>query len=109
MLRHVHFVFHIGGVIASEVASSTVDIGGLESPSGPTKDYKTGICGSSANHASLKRKGKDNLPVPYNKFTNLEYKTLNNDVSFAVQYIIIFVFRKYISGFFLLLNNTVSW
>ena len=66
------------------------------------------MCGFSANHASLKRKGKDNLPVPYNKFTNLEYKTLNNDVSFAVQYIIIFVFRKYISGFFLLLNNTVS-
>ena len=66
------------------------------------------MCGFSANHASLKRKGKDNLPVPYNKFTNLEYKTLKNDVSFAVQHIIIFVFRKYISGFFLLLNNTVS-
>jgi hypothetical protein len=101
MLRHVHFVFPIGGVIASEVASSAEDIGGLESPSVPTKDYKTGMCCFSANHAALKRKGKDNLPVPYNKFTNLEYKTLNNDVSFAVQYIIIFVFRKCVSGFFL--------
>ena len=101
MLRFVHFLFRIGGVIASEVASSTVDIDGLESPSGPTKDNKTGMCGFSANHASLKRKGKDNFPAPYNKFTNLEYKTLNNDVSFAVQYIIIFVFRKCVSGFFL--------
>jgi hypothetical protein len=108
VLRFVHFLFRIGGVIASEVASSAVDIGGLESTSVPTKDYKTGICGFSANHAALKRKGKDNLPVPYNKFTNLEYKTLKNDVSFAVQHIIIFVFRKYISVFFLLLNNTVS-
>jgi hypothetical protein len=72
VLRHVHFVFRIGGVIASEVASSTVDIDGLESPSGPTKDNKTGMCGFSANHASLKRKGKDNLPVTFYGLTSTE-------------------------------------
>ena len=42
------------------LASSTVDCE-LESRSGQTKDYKTGICCFSAKHAALRRKIKDRL------------------------------------------------
>jgi hypothetical protein len=51
---------HIGGVIVSVLTSSAVDRG-VESRSGQTKSYKTGICYFSAKHAALRRKNKDCL------------------------------------------------
>ena len=48
----------IGGVMVSVLASSAVDRG-FEPRSGHTKDYKIGMCCSSAKHAALKRKNKD--------------------------------------------------
>jgi hypothetical protein len=49
---------HIGGVIASMLASSAVDRG-FEPQSGQTKDDKIGICTFSAKHAALRRTSKD--------------------------------------------------
>jgi hypothetical protein len=55
----VKFVFdknignRISGVMVSVLASSAVDRG-LEPRSGQTKDYKTGICGFSAKHITLR-------------------------------------------------------
>ena len=49
---------HIGGVMASVLASSPVDRG-FEPRSGQTKDYEFGICCFSAKHAALRRKRKD--------------------------------------------------
>ena len=43
-----------GGVMVSIVASSAVDCE-FESWSGQSKDYKIGICCSSAKHAALSR------------------------------------------------------
>ena len=40
------------------LASSEADRG-FEPRSGQTKDYEIGICCFSANHAALRRKGKD--------------------------------------------------
>jgi hypothetical protein len=51
-------VYNIGGVMVSVLASSVIDHV-LEPRSGQTKDYKIGICGFSAKHASLRRKSKD--------------------------------------------------
>jgi hypothetical protein len=51
---------HIDDVMISVLASSAVDRG-FELRSGRTKDYKIGICCSSAKHASLRRKSKDRL------------------------------------------------
>ena len=48
----------IGGVMASMLASSTVDRG-FEPLSGQTKDYKIGSCCFSAKYAALRRKSKD--------------------------------------------------
>ena len=48
----------IGGVMVSVLASITVDRG-FEPKSGQTKDYNNGMCCFSANHATLRRKGKD--------------------------------------------------
>ena len=48
---------HIGGVMVSMLASGAVDFG-FEPRSGPTKDYKIGICCFSSKHAALRRKSK---------------------------------------------------
>jgi hypothetical protein len=52
------FIDRIGGVMVSVIASSAVDRG-LESRSGKTKDYKSGICCFSAKHTALRSKSKD--------------------------------------------------
>ena len=49
---------HIGGVMASVLTSSTVDLG-CEPPSGQTKDWKIDICYFSSMYAALGRKSKD--------------------------------------------------
>jgi hypothetical protein len=49
---------HIGGVMASVLASSAVDRG-FDPRSGQTNHYKIGICCSSPKHAALRRKNKD--------------------------------------------------
>ena len=49
---------HIGGVMVSMLTSSAGDHG-FEPQSGQTKDYKIGICCSSAKHTSLRSKSKD--------------------------------------------------
>ena len=49
---------HIGGVMASVLASYVVDLG-LNPWSGQTKDNKIGICYFSAKHTTLRQKGKD--------------------------------------------------
>ena len=54
--------YRIGGVIVSVLASSAVDRG-FEPRSDQTKDYKTGSCCFSANHAALRRKCKDWLAL----------------------------------------------
>ena len=48
----------IDGVMFSVPASSTVDCG-FKYQSGSTKNYETGICCFSTNHAALKSKRKD--------------------------------------------------
>ena len=48
----------VGDVMASMLASSAVDRG-LESRSGQTKDYESGICCFSAKPTALRRKSKD--------------------------------------------------
>ena len=52
------FLYRIGGVMVSVLASSAVDCG-FEPRSGQTKDYKIGICCFSAEYAALRRKSKD--------------------------------------------------
>jgi hypothetical protein len=47
------FVNRIGSVMVSVLALSAVDRG-FEPRSGQTKDYKIGICCTSAKHASLR-------------------------------------------------------
>ena len=54
--------------MVSVLASSAVDRG-FEPRSGPTKDYKIGICCFSANHAVLRRKSKDFLALNQNNVT----------------------------------------
>jgi hypothetical protein len=48
----------IGGVMVSVLASSAVDRW-FEPQLGQTKDYKIGICCSSAKHTALRKKNKD--------------------------------------------------
>jgi hypothetical protein len=52
------FVNRISGVMVSVLALSAVDRG-FEPRSGQTKDYKIGICCTSAKHASLRNNSKD--------------------------------------------------
>ena len=54
--------------MVSVLASSAVDRG-FEPRSGPTKDYKIGICCFSANHVVLRRKSKDLLALNQNNVT----------------------------------------
>ena len=49
---------YVCGVMASVLASSTVDRG-FEPQSGQPKDYEISICCFSTKHISLKRKSKD--------------------------------------------------
>ena len=58
----MHFIFifflHIGGIMASVLASTAVDRG-FEPQSDQTKDYTIGLCCFSAKHAALRIKSKD--------------------------------------------------
>ena len=60
----------IGSVIVSVLASSAVDRG-FESRSSQTKDYKIDMCCFSAEHAALRRKGKDWLARNQDNFSVL--------------------------------------
>jgi hypothetical protein len=55
--KNLYLPNHIGGVMVSILALSTIDRG-LEPRSGQTKDYKLGICCFSAKHAALRSKSK---------------------------------------------------
>ena len=57
---HFWTTVHSGGVLVRVIASNAVDHG-FDPWSGPTKDYKSGICCFSAKHATLRRKSKDRL------------------------------------------------
>ncbi len=52
------FIYRIGGVMVSVLASSAVDRG-FGPRSGQIKDYKIGICCFSAKHTALRRKSND--------------------------------------------------
>ena len=62
---------HIGGVMVSMLTSSAGDHG-FEPQSGQTKDYKIGICCSSAKHTSLRSKSKDWLAWNQNNVSRVE-------------------------------------
>jgi hypothetical protein len=53
------YMYRIGGVMVSVLASSAVDHE-FEHRSGQTKDYEIGICCFSAKHAALRRKSDGN-------------------------------------------------
>ena len=57
--RHLTYpINRISGVMVSMLASSAIDRG-FEPQSSQAKDYKIGICCSSAKHAALRSKSKD--------------------------------------------------
>ena len=69
-----------GGVMVSMLASSAVDRG-FDSRSGQIKDYKIGICCSSAKHAALRSKRKDWLAwnqVNVNEWSDKTTSVLNS-------------------------------
>ena len=53
-----HAQNRISGIMVSVLLSSAVD-SGFEPWSGQTKEYKIGMCCSSAKHVALRRKSKD--------------------------------------------------
>jgi hypothetical protein len=53
------------------VLASSAEDPGFEPRSGQTKDYKIGICCSSAKHVSLRRKGKQWLARNQNNVSDL--------------------------------------
>ena len=52
------YIYCVGGVMVSVLASSAVDRG-FNPRLGETKDYKISMCCFSAKHAALRRKSKD--------------------------------------------------
>ena len=68
MYMYVLFIYRIGGVMVSMLASSVVDCG-FESLSVQAKDYKIGICCFSAKHIALRRKSNDWLAQNQNNMS----------------------------------------
>ena len=70
-LKQFHTGNCIGGVAVSMLASSAVDCG-FEPRSGPTEEYKLGMCCFSAKQAALRSKSKDWLARNQNNVFRVE-------------------------------------
>ena len=71
-----HYMFnHIGDVMISVLASSTVDRE-FEPWSGQTNDYQNNICCFSAKHTVLRRKSKEWLALNHDKWSDTSTRGL---------------------------------